>query len=232
VRTLAGTVATVMIAALSAQSAAATPEGPVTLTARVAFPIVARQAPRDGGAPVATLIGTTPYSHRAQILMVTGRAVDPTGASWVRVRLPERPNGAAGWVPVSDVRLAGTRQRIVVDLGARTLEVWRGPVRLVSWAAGVGRPQTPTPTGHFAISDALRTLPAWRGVYGEHTITLTAHSSVLESFMGGNGLVAIHGGNTGRVGRAASNGCVILSAPHLTRLRRYARPGTPVIIRK
>jgi lipoprotein-anchoring transpeptidase ErfK/SrfK len=231
VRTLAGTVATVMIAALGAQPSSATPDAPVTLTARIAFPTVARQAPRDDAARVAGLTGTTTYSHRAQVLMVTGRLVDPTGAGWVRVRLPERPNGAAGWVPLADVRLAGTRQRIVVDLGARTLEVWRGSTRLASWNAGVGRAQTPTPTGHFAISDALRTLPAWRGVYGEHTITLTAHSSVLQSFMGGNGLVAIHGGSAGRVGRASSNGCVLLSAPHLARLRRYALPGTPVIIR-
>ncbi len=230
-RTLAGTVATVMLAALGAQPSSAIPEAPVTLTARIAFPTVARVTPHRDAAPVAALTGTTPYSHRAQVLMVTGRALDPTGARWVRVRLPERPNGAAGWVPVSDVRLAGTRRRIVVDLGSRTLAVWRGPAQLASWAAGVGRTRTPTPTGHFAISDALRTLPAWRGVYGEHTITLTAHSSVLQSFMGGIGLVAIHGGSAGRVGRASSNGCVILSAPHLVRLRRYALPGTPVIIR-
>jgi lipoprotein-anchoring transpeptidase ErfK/SrfK len=221
-----------MLAALGAQSSSAIPEEPVTLTARVAFPTVAREAPRRDAPRVAVLSGTTPYSHRAQVLMVTGRTVDSAGAGWVRVRLPERPNGAAGWVPVSDVRLAGTRRRIVVDLDARTFEVWRGSTRLASWSAGVGRAQTPTPTGRFAVSDALRTLPAWRGVYGEHTITLTAHSSVLESFMGGNGLVAIHGGSAGRVGSAASNGCVILSAPHLDRLRHYALPGTPVVIRR
>lgn len=223
--------AAVMLAGLWAQPASATPnEATVTLTARIAFPTVARRAPRHAARPMLRLSGVTTYSRQPQVLMVTGRSA-PGGTRWVRVRLPTRPNGSSGWVPQSHVRLSATRTRIEVTLGTRTLTVWRGGSRLAVWPVGIGKPATPTPTGRFAISDALATLPAWRSVYGAHTLTLTAHSSVLRRFMGGNGLVAIHGGSTGRVGYAASNGCVILSATHLAAIRRYALPGTPVIIR-
>ena len=52
--------------------------------------------------------------------------------------------------------------------------------------------------------------------------------------MGGNGLVAIHGTGAGRgwrVGAASSNGCVILAERALAVAARFAKAGTPVVIR-
>jgi lipoprotein-anchoring transpeptidase ErfK/SrfK len=120
-----------------------------------------------------------------------------------------------------------------VRLESRRLEIWRGARRVASWPAGVGRPGTPTPTGRFAIQDPVRTHPEWVGVYGRYTLTLTAHSTALRTFMGGDALVAIHGTGTGRgwrVGRPSSYGCVILGERELAIAARHARPGTPVII--
>jgi lipoprotein-anchoring transpeptidase ErfK/SrfK len=224
-------------AAHGAPAAAAPPERAVetTLTARVVVPTVARRAPRAGARPRMRLIGLTAFSARPQRLMVTGRHRDRRGRGWVRVQLPVRPNGASGWVRASHVRLSGTRTRFVVRVGARRFEIWRGGRRLLSAPAGVGRPATPTPIGRFAIQDPVRTHPGWRGVYGAWTLTLTAHSPVLKEFMGGPGLVAIHGTGSGRgwrVGRASSAGCIILSEPALAAAARHARPGTPVVIRR
>ncbi len=144
-----------------------------------------------------------------------------------------RPNQASGWVRADRVRLSATRVRFEVHVRSRSLEIWRGTRRLAAFPAGVGRAATPTPVGRFAIEDPFVTLPEWRGVYGRFTLTLTAHSPALRSFMGGNGLVAIHGTGAGRgwrVGTASSNGCVVLGERALAVAARFAKAGTPVLI--
>lgn len=206
-----------------------------TVTARVAAPTNALGAPREGARQKMRLYGATAWSKSAQRLMVTGRYVDGGGRRWVRVQLPIRPNQASGWVRADRVALSSTRVRFEVHLGSRTFEIWRGTRRVARFPAGVGRPGTPTPVGRFAIQDPFVTLPAWRSVYGRFTLTLTAHSPVLRSFLGGDGLVAIHGTGTGsgrgwRVGRASSNGCVVLSERALAVAARSAKAGTPVLI--
>jgi len=213
--------------------AAASPIPPVprhsALTALVVWPTVARAAPHRDARPLMRLTGSTAYSRRPQAMLVTG-VRRTTRATWVRVQLPIRPNGTAGWVRRGTVRLQVTRVRVVVRLASRRLEIWRGPRRLVSWPVGIGRAGTPTPVGRFAVQDALPTLPGWRRVYGGWTIPLTAHSPTLRSFMGGDGLVALHGGRPWRLGVPSSNGCVILSEAHLAVVARLVRPGTPVVI--
>jgi lipoprotein-anchoring transpeptidase ErfK/SrfK len=203
------------------------------LTARVVVPGPALAAPRQGARPRMRLRGATTWTGSAQRLMVTGTHEDPRGRRWVRVQLPMRPNQTSGWVRADSVRLSARRVRIEVHLGSRTLEVWRGRTRLATYPAGIGRPGTPTPVGRFAIQDPVRTLPAWRGVYGGWTLTLTAHSPTLRTFMGGDALVAIHGAGSGRswrVGTPSSFGCVILAEPALAAVARHAQAGTPVII--
>ncbi|MCC6830843.1 MAG: L,D-transpeptidase [Thermoleophilia bacterium] len=201
------------------------------LTALVVWPTVARAAPDRDARPLMRLTGATAYSRRPQAMLVTGVRHAGT-ATWVRVQLPIRPNGTAGWVRRRTVRLRVTRVRLVVRLASRRLEVWRSGRRVASFAAGVGRPGTPTPVGRFAVQDALPTLPAWRRVYGGWTIPLTAHSPTLRRFMGGDGLVALHGGGSWRVGARSSNGCVVLGEGDLAVVARLVRPGTPVDIRR
>lgn len=204
-----------------------------TVTARVVVASTALGAPRSGARPRMRLIGATAWSGSVQRLMVTGRHTDGTGREWVRVQLPIRPNQLNGWVRADRVQLSTTRVRFEVHLRSHRLEIWRGTRRLAVFPAGIGRPDTPTPVGRFAIQDPVATLPGWRSVYGRYTLTLTAHSPTLKSFMGGDGLVAIHGTGTGRgwrVGATSSNGCVILAEPALAATARFARAGTPVII--
>jgi len=69
-------------------------------------------------------------------------------------------------------------------------------------------------------------------VYGGWTIPLTAHSPTLRRFMGGDGLVALHGGGSWRVGARSSNGCVVLGEGDLAVVARLVRPGTPVDVRR
>lgn len=195
--------------------------------------INARVAPRERAKIVTKVERLTAFWRRTQRLMVVSAAeTDPaTGRQWVKVRLPGRPNGSEGWVPVDRVRLSVERHRIVVDVGDRTVEVFTAGRRVARFRAGVGTGSTPTPLGLFAVQDPVPSDSTNRSYLGPYIITLTAYSEVLTSFMGGNGLVALHGTNApGLLGQAVSHGCVRLTNGAVTKLYKVAAPGTPVVI--
>jgi lipoprotein-anchoring transpeptidase ErfK/SrfK len=233
-RTFAPACATIVALAV-APATAAEPAPPTPATAwTAAFPraVAARAAPRPGARVVDRVERRTAYWRRPQrLLVLSGVRRDATGAGWVRVRLTGRPNGAGGWVPVRAVRLSTTALRVRVRLGARRVDVLRGGRRVASLRAAVGTAATPTPTGLFAVQDPVPSSASQRSYLGPYIITLTAYSPVLTSFMGGNGLVAIHGTPaTGLLGQAVSNGCVRITDEDVTRLYRMVLPGTPIEI--
>ncbi|MDX6631380.1 MAG: hypothetical protein QOH00_3626, partial [Gaiellales bacterium] len=47
------------------------------------------------------------------------------GKAWLRVALPDRPNGSSGWIREDFVRLSKTPWRITVNRGAHTVTVYR-----------------------------------------------------------------------------------------------------------
>jgi hypothetical protein len=205
------------------------PDADSAWTARILYPVAGRAAPRPRARVVGGLVHYTAFSRRPQVLMVTGSATDDSGRDWVRVQLPRRPNGSSAWVPQDAVQLQSTGVRLRVRLRARKVEVWRDGRRTHSYRAAVGTGGTPTPRGLFAIQDPVVAGEHQRSYLGPYILTLTAHSTVLREFMGGNGLVAIHGTNApGLLGQAVSNGCVRVANDTIRALWRVARPGTPV----
>jgi hypothetical protein len=73
----------------------------------------------------------------------------------VKLRLPDRPNQAAGWVAANRLLIRPTPWRLDVSVRARTLTVLRaGRTRRV-FPVAVGAPGTPR--GLFSI------VHAWRG---------------------------------------------------------------------
>jgi lipoprotein-anchoring transpeptidase ErfK/SrfK len=173
-------------------------------------------------------------STDATSLLILARPRDADGRCWIRVRLPWRPNDAAGWVDASEVLIEQTRWRIGVSTRRRTLTLYRAgaPVRSVSVV--VGKPATPTPVGLFAVTWAI----PWHAddFLGSWVLELTAHSNVLQSFEGGDGTVGIHGRGGASLldplGSAASHGCIRLSNDSIDWLVRtigaHQLPGTPV----
>jgi lipoprotein-anchoring transpeptidase ErfK/SrfK len=134
-------------------------------------------------------------------------------------------------VPVDAVRLGTTALRIRISVSRRTVELMRAGRRIGSYRAAVGTAATPTPTGLFAIQDPVPSSASQRSYLGPYILTLTAYSAVLKTFMGGNGLVAIHGTPaTNLLGQAVSNGCIRIDNAAITRLYGLVRPGTPVEI--
>ncbi len=175
-------------------------------------------------------------STEATWLLVVGRAQVSGSSCWLRVRLPWRPNGSAGWINADKVVLTQTRWRIVVSTARRTLTLFRAgaPIRTVSVV--VGKPSTPTPFGLFAVWWAIPWHPD--AFLGSWVLDLTAHSDALQEFDGGDGTVAIHGRGGASLqdplGTANSHGCIRLSNDAIDWLVHTIGPsrlpGTPVKI--
>jgi hypothetical protein len=150
------------------------------------------------------------------------------GGRWLRVLLPERPNGSTGWIVARSALTIALRHRVVVDLSARSLHHFRGRRLIHRFRVGIGTPSTPTPTGVTFVW-ARVPQPSPSGPYGVFALGLGAFSPVLTDWPGG-GRSAIHGtADPGDRGRAVSHGCVRVYNPDMTKLAGIPM-GTPVVI--
>lgn len=177
---------------------------------------------------------TTVGPSDAPWLLVLARPRDSYNRCWVQVRLPWRPNDAAGWINANLVVVQKTPWRIEVSTASRTLTLLREGRSVRTVSVVVGKPSTPTPTGLFAIAWAVPWNP--NDFLGSWVLELTAHSDVLQQFDGGDGLVGIHGrGGASLVdplGTALSHGCIRLANASIDWLVHTVGenqlPGTPV----
>jgi lipoprotein-anchoring transpeptidase ErfK/SrfK len=165
-------------------------------------------------------------------LLVVGDATDDEGDVWLRIQLPIWPNGQAGWVAASDVRVAEARERVVVDLSARRLERVRRGQAVARLTVAVGSAATPTPPGRYFVWARVATgTPS--GPYGSFILGLSGFSEAIEPWTEwpGQPRLAIHGtDDPGDAGHAVSKGCIRVLNPLLRALRDIPM-GTPVVIR-
>jgi lipoprotein-anchoring transpeptidase ErfK/SrfK len=152
-------------------------------------------------------------------------------ADWLQVRLPIRPNGSTGWVRRSDVQLGDVQQyRVVVEVAARRLTLYKGDEVVMQELVGVGKPKTPTPIGRFYV-DAMVKLNNPNTVWGPYQMSVSGFSPTLDRFMGGVGQIAMHGTNApGLIPGEISNGCVRMKNAAITKLASLTGIGTPVDI--
>src|SRR5262249_18393842 len=165
------------------------------------------------------------------VLGVLGARLDRhCKASWYRVQLPMRPNGASGWVAARAVSERALRVRLVVDLSERRVTLFRGARQLLVTTAAIGAPSTPTPTGRYFVNQKL-VAPDPFGPFGPAALGISAFSPVLKDWAQG-GPIAIHGTNQATLlGSAVSHGCIRVSNDVVERLWRLVPTGTPVLIR-
>jgi len=186
---------------------------------------------RVPGGTVEARFGAKNVNDYPTLFGVVGKVVGrDCAARWYRVQLPVRPNGAIGYVRAEELDIETVSARIVVDVSARTLTLYRGGHKVFAATVAVGSPATPTPTGRYYVNQRL--IPDdTAGPFGPAAIGISAFSNVLTGWTQG-GPVAIHGTNEPwSIGHAVSNGCVRLPNATLNRLFRVAVAGTPVIIR-
>lgn len=151
------------------------------------------------------------------------------GKTWVRVRVPRRPNGTTGWVPrtaLNDWHVATTF--LAVDRKARSATLYRGDRKLWHSRVGVGKSGTPTPKGRFYVRERIPNL-AGSPVYGPIAFGTSAYSRL--SDWPGGGVIGIHGTDEPRlIPGAVSHGCVRVPNRAIRRLARLLTVGTPVRI--
>jgi lipoprotein-anchoring transpeptidase ErfK/SrfK len=198
---------------------------------------VAAVRPRPGAGPIVRLLATrTSWSGDPQELLVLGARTGADGREWLRVRLPGRPNGSAGWISQDAVLVRHVRWWIDVSLSQRLVRVFRDGTMVRRMHAVVGAPQTPTPTGLFAVYEPIAQPGGGTRFIGSWALHLTAFSNVLENYGGGPGRVAIHGRGGASLadplGTARSHGCVRLANADVDWLARSVVPGTPVQIHR
>jgi lipoprotein-anchoring transpeptidase ErfK/SrfK len=217
----------------SAASAATTTTLPpgVSLVAQATQPQVGVYAAPGAQAPARSLENPWLLNGEAdkaipQVFLVEEQRPD----GWLKIQLPERPNGSTGWVRQSDVNLTQNPYRLEVNLGQRKIKVFERTDVKYEGDVAIGKGETPTPTGKYYIRVLLQT-PNPNSVYGPFAYGLSAHSEVLTEFNGGDGETGVHGNNDKSVlGKAVTAGCIRMDNEEITRLSKILPLGTPVEI--
>jgi lipoprotein-anchoring transpeptidase ErfK/SrfK len=202
----------------------AAPDPNVSIVAYSTVPSLQVFAAPGAPAPSTQLSDPNSMGARLAVLVLHHQA------GWDQVQLPQRPNQATGWVRDSDVKLYTDNMKIVVHLGAHTLDVLREGQVIDHQPVIDGSSASPTPTGSFYITELLKA-PDPSGPYGPYAFGLAAFSDTYTEFEGGPGQIAIHGTNEPwLMGQSASHGCVRLLNSALEQLVNQVPVGTPVEI--
>jgi hypothetical protein len=188
---------------------------------------------RELPTPTSPRIARVHYSTEdgfPEVYLVLRRWSDLDGRSWLKVRIPMRPNGRKGWVlnsALGPLHLVHTR--LVVDRLHLRASLYRSGHWIWGTQIGVGKPSTPTPAGAFWIRERIA-VPDAGGPYGPWAFGTSAYS-ILSDWPGG-GVVGIHGTNQPQLipGRP-SHGCIRMRNAAITRLAQLMPIGTPVRIR-
>ncbi|MEA2124878.1 MAG: hypothetical protein QOI80_1660, partial [Solirubrobacteraceae bacterium] len=133
-------------------------ERTLTRVARPYYRATIRRRPRADAKAVGRLHYHT-EDGPLEVYLALRSAVTRHHLTWIRVRIPGRPNGRTGWVPraalgpfvVRFTSLRIDRTRLRATLRRRGKRIWRAPI-------GIGAPATPTPGGRYWIRERLRAL--------------------------------------------------------------------------
>jgi hypothetical protein len=237
---LAGALALCAPAVCSADRAAATTSlssGATVATlsnlhslSRWAYPVAdsaVHQEPSVGSRLLAHTRFLTP-DGQAQVYLAL-RSYTVGRDTWILVSVPGRPNGVTGWVPASALgELHVTRGYLRVNRETLRAVLYREGRVVWSAPVGVGRPEFPTPAGHFYVTERLT--PLAEPFYGPYAIGTSAYAPTLSDWPGG-GVVGLHGTDEPQLipGRP-SHGCIRLHNADVASLWRVIAIGTPIEI--
>jgi lipoprotein-anchoring transpeptidase ErfK/SrfK len=171
--------------------------------------------------------------------------VDGQTSTRYKVLLPIRPNGSTGWIDPVQVKKFQHDYRIVVELSAHRLTAYNGSEIILSDKIGVGKDETPSPSGRYYIKELLKAcenqlgpdgkitcVPNPDGAYGPYAYGLSGFSPVLKEFKGNEPVIGIHGTNQPELlGQDVSSGCIRMNNDSITALAKVLPLGTPVIVR-
>jgi lipoprotein-anchoring transpeptidase ErfK/SrfK len=227
-------VAVAVLATAAAGGGAAAPASSAAAAVRASQPLVAvqhghvaRARPNRHAHRIEYVAPRRPLTGVRTVLPVLSRTAD---RSWVRVRLPGRPNSHAGWIRTVHTKRMATPWRLALDLSKRRVTVYYGGRVKRRFSVVIGAPSSPTPRGRYFVEEGVALDPWHAG--GPFALATSARSNVFQEFEGGPGQIALHGtaGLGATVGSAASHGCIRLDTGAITWLARRVGAGIPLTI--
>ena len=199
------------------------PAGSGALVALVQHPTVMRARP-GRGASLGHVKLTTGFGSAQTfwVVRLSGR--------WLGVISTLAGNNRVGWIPASAVSLSRNSWTIRVSLSARHVDVLHNGRQIRQFPIAVGAPDSPTPTGRFAVTDRLRTGDS-EGPYGCCILALSAVAPHAIADWTGGDRIAIHSTpETDSVGQPVSHGCMRMTLPDGRWMLEHIPLGTPTII--
>jgi hypothetical protein len=169
----------------------------------------------------------TPDAEAVQTYLIL-RQAQVGRYTWDEIRVPMRPNGRTGWVRRNTLgSYQRTNKEIVVSRAKRRMTVYRAGRKVFQAPIGVGKPSTPTPPGHFWITESF---PSQDPFYGPWAFGTSDYAHDTE-FPDGS-IVGIHGTDQpSLIPGDPSHGCIRMKDGDVLRLKKLIRIGTPVWIR-
>jgi hypothetical protein len=149
--------------------------------------------------------------------------------TWIKIRVPGRPNGRTGWVPRSALqRFKQVTTSLVVDRRALRAKLYDNGRKVWESRIGIGKAATPTPRGTYWIRERWRFKPA-SGAYGPFAFGTSVYSVLTDWPLGG--IIGIHGTNApGLLPGRVSHGCIRVPNDKILKLSRLMPTGTPLRI--
>jgi hypothetical protein len=185
--------------------------------------ITARAEPSAHAREVGTVVGASKYYRVPLVIWVMD-----VRNGWGRVELPYAWPRTDGWIRLAGLASDRTFVHVDVDLSERTVRVFKHDRLLYAAAGAIGTPSSPTPPGHYVVTDRV---PFSGGYLGSFAFGISGTQPHLPAGWSGGNQLAIHGTNDpGSIGTRASAGCVRVSEATLRVLEPLLRLGTPVVI--
>lgn len=149
---------------------------------------------------------------------------------WLGVLTHHVANSRTAWIPATGAKLLYEPYTMHADLSERMLVVRREGRVVRRVTVAIGSTPTPTPTGRFAVTDAL-VIGRAGGPYGCCALALTGRQpNVPQGWTGGDRL-AIHGTtNEATLGMPVSSGCLRASEADMRWLIATVPLGSQLLI--
>ena len=188
--------------------------------------LTAHRSPSSGSPTVGTVAATSKYYGVPVVIRLD--AINAAG-TWGRVELPYVWPRRDGWIRLDHLAHDQTFIHVDVDLSEHRVRVYKHDDLLYSVPGAIGAPSSPTPPGHYVVTDRVP-FPAGSAL-GSFAFGISGIQPHLPAGWSGGNQLAIHGTNEpSSIGTSASAGCVRVSEWALAHFEPLLRLGTPVVI--
>jgi hypothetical protein len=165
--------------------------------------------------------------YRLQEIFAVRSEIGTDGQTWYRISVPGRPNGRMGWIPAWAADLKPTVAQVLVHRRSRRIDLYWHGKRVWRAIIAVGARGMETPLGHYYAT--ARFVPHDDPYLAVFAVETSGYSKLTD--WPGGGRFGIHGTtDPSSLGKAASHGCIRVSARTARMLHRYVPLGTPILI--